>query len=103
MYLTTTYYNLSQLSICQVVLKMNLINKQLFSFDVFFHDGKNMVCKVNVDPVIRDHRTGEWSVYTSLSTYEHVYLDPTTKLRDKIRRCAEQSVKHLVDMFFGEE
>lgn len=94
------YNSLSQIKICSIILKTGLNNGQKFLIEVFFHDGQRLVCRVVVEPIVRE-RDGKWCTVSSLSLYEEAVFSST--LRDPVRECAVTAADEIIDTFFGDE
>lgn len=97
---TSIYGHLDQLKICDIKMLTTLNNGQAFSIQVDLSDGQKLVCRVTIDPSLRDHRTGKWITYSALSLYEGVSFVHT--LRDKVRNNVARVADEIIDTFFGD-
>ena len=97
MYLT--YNKTDQLELQKMIINTKPISGERFEVDLFFGDGKTpYVCKVSVNPTLRDQRTGEWRMYSTLHLYQGV-LFGSTELRDAIRNISKDIVSEFVFLF----
>lgn len=91
----------NQMRISHIVANTKPASGQKFYIEVFFHDENRMVCRVRIEPTLRDHRTGRWITCNSLSLCDGIAFE--FNLRDQIRLGAVKLVEEIIDSLFGED
>jgi len=96
----TSYNSMSQLHIFKAVSKMNPNSGEKFHIELQITDGYKFVCNAIVTPLMRDHRTGEWSHYVLLGIAKDAILSDhlTKRLKDHIK----EVVTELLFVMTGE-
>ena len=94
-----TYNSITQLKIQKIIINTKPKSGEKFEAAVYFgNEEVDYICKTCIVPTIRDHRTGEWQLYSTLNLYQGVIFG-SVALRDAVRHRSEEIISEIVFLF----